>query len=208
MPNAIKYDMDGNEIGEITLEDSIFNEEINEPVVHKVVKGQLAAKRSGTASTKTRNEVRGGGRKPWRQKGTGRARHGTIRSPLWVGGGVTFGPKPKDYSINVNKKEKDLAVKSVLSDKAQSDSILVVDELEFSEVKTKLCVEFLNNLNLAEEKVLILLPEENENVYLSARNIPDVNTLVADALNAYDLLDNDYIIIPEKGIQKIEEVFS
>jgi len=208
MPEAVKFDMQGNEIGEIDLSETVFNSEINEPIVHKVVTSQLSAKRRGTASTKTRNEVRGGGRKPWRQKGTGRARHGSIRSPLWVGGGVTFGPKPKNYQKKVNKKEKTLALKSILTDKANREDILVLDEIDFPEIKTSQCADFLKTLELDEEKVLILLEDDNKNVYYSARNIPEVNTLVIEALNAYDLLDNDYILVTEGGIRKIEEVLS
>jgi len=208
MPEAVKFDMQGNEIDKVILPESVFNSEINEPIVHKVVSAQLSAKRAGTASTKTRNEVRGGGSKPWRQKGTGRARHGTIRSPLWVGGGITFGPKPRNYQKKVNKKEKSLALKSILTDKANRDSILVFDEIDFPEIKTSQCVDFLKDIELYDKKVLIILEDENANVYYSARNIPEVNTLVIEALNAYDLLDNDYILVTEDGIRKLEEVLS
>lgn len=206
MPQLVKYDTTGSEIGNIELSDEIFNEAINEPIVHKVVTAQLSTKRRGTASTKTRSEVRGGGRKPWRQKGTGRARHGSIRSPLWVGGGVTFGPKPKSHAKKASKKEKRLAMRSILSDKLREESLIILDQLNFSEIKTKQMVELLDNLKLSEEKVLFVLPDKDQNIYLSARNIPDVDTLVLDALNAYDLLDNDYIVLPEKAVREVEEV--
>ncbi len=206
MPQVTKYNLTGDQIGDIDLDDKIFAENINEPIVHKVVNAQLAAKRRGTASTKTRSEVRGGGRKPWRQKGTGRARHGSIRSPLWVGGGITFGPKPRSYKKKISKKVKKLALRSILTDKVNTDSLLILDKLEFPEIKTEQVVELLQNFDLEEKKVLIVLPDKNENVYLSARNIPEVKTMVIDGINAYDLLDNEIIIIPEKAVDKIEEV--
>jgi len=206
MPQAKKYDIDGNQIGDIDLPESLFAEKINKAVVHKVVNAQLASFRSGTASTKTRSEVSGGGRKPWRQKGTGRARHGSIRSPLWVGGGITFGPKPRSYKIKVMKKEKKLALRSILTDKASIDSILILDELKFAEPKTKQVIDLLKNLDLHDKKVLIILPDKDKNIYLSARNIPNVKTIISDALNAYDLLDNDYILMPENVLFKLEEV--
>ena len=208
MPQTVKYDTSGNEIENINISESVFDEDINEPLVHKVINAQLAAKRRGTASTKTRSEVSGGGRKPWRQKGTGRARHGSIRSPLWVGGGVTFGPKPKSHDKKVSKKEKRIAMRSILTDKAQNDDLLVLDELEFPEIKTKQVKELLENLNLSEDKVLILLPEKDKNIYLSARNIPAVNTLVLEALNAYDLINNDFIVMSEDALRAVEEVLT
>src|SRR6056297_902049 len=183
MPQTMKYNSKGEKTAEIDLSDDIFDIEINKEVVHQVVTAQLAKVRSGTASTKTRSEVRGGGRKPWRQKGTGRARHGSIRSPLWVGGGITFGPKPRSYNKKVNKKMKRLAVKSVLSDKAQNDGIMILDELKMDEVKTKNMVNLLEELGLKDKKVLIVLPGKDEKTYLSARNIPHVKTLVLDGLN-------------------------
>ena len=208
MPQTVKYDTNGNEIENIDISEFVFENDINEPVVHKVINAQLAAKRRGTASTKTRSEVSGGGRKPWRQKGTGRARHGSIRSPLWVGGGVTFGPKPKSHDKKVSKKEKRIAMRSILTDKAQNDDLLVLDELEFPEIKTKQVKELLENLNLSEDKVLILLPEKDKNIYLSARNIPAVNTLVLEALNAYDLINNDFIVMSEDALRAVEEVLT
>lgn len=208
MPQAVKYDMNGKQIDNIDLNEKVFAEEINEPVVHQVITAQLSAKRAGTASTKTRSEVRGGGRKPWRQKGTGRARHGTIRSPLWVGGGITFGPKPRSYKKKVNKKMKRLALRSILSDKVDSESLLVVDELSYDKPKTKQVKKLIQDFDLEDEKVLIVLPEKDKNVYLSARNIPEVNTMVLDAMNAYELLDNNYIIMPEAALTEIEEVLA
>ena len=208
MPQAVKYDINGKQIDDIDLNQKIFDEEINEPVVHQVITAQLSAKRAGTSSTKTRSEVRGGGSKPWRQKGTGRARHGTIRSPLWVGGGITFGPKPRSYKKKVNKKMKRLAIRSILSDKVDSDSLLILDELSYEKPQTKQVVKLMEDLDLAGKKVLIVLPEKDKNVYLSARNIPEVNTMVLEAMNAYELLDNDYIVMPEAALGGIEEVLA
>lgn len=206
MPQVAKYDRTGKQVGDIDLAESVFNEKINEHAVHQVVTAQLSAMRRGTASTKTRGEVSGGGRKPWRQKGTGRARHGSIRSPLWVGGGTVFGPKPRNYNKKVPKKVKRLALRSILSDKVNNDSLIILDELKFDKPKTKNMVELLSNLELEGKKVVIVIPEKDENIYLSARNIPGVKTLVVDALNAYDLLNNDYIIMPEEVLEKIEGV--
>lgn len=206
MPQAVKYNTNGEKVTDIDLSDDIFNSKINEDVVHQVVTAQLAKVRSGSASTKTRSEVRGGGRKPWRQKGTGRARHGSIRSPLWVGGGITFGPKPRSYNKKVNKKMKKIALKSVLSDKLQTESIMILDELNLDEIKTQKMVALLEELGLSEKKVLIVLPEKDKNIYLSARNLPRVKTLVLDGLNTYDLLDNEVILMSEEAARKIEEV--
>lgn len=206
MPQTVKHNTNGEKTTDIKLSDSIFDVDVNEKVVHQVVTAQLAKVRRGTASTKTRSEVRGGGRKPWRQKGTGRARHGSIRSPLWVGGGITFGPKPRSYSQKVNKKMKRLALKSVLTDKLIDDSIMILDELKLDQIKTKNMIELLNTLGLEDKKVLIVLPEKDKNIYLSARNIPHVKTMVLDGLNTYDLLNNDVILMSEEAVRKIEEV--
>ena len=206
MPQAVKYNTQGEKVTDIDLSDDIFASKINEDVVHQVVTAQLAKVRGGNASTKTRSEVRGGGRKPWRQKGTGRARHGSIRSPLWVGGGITFGPKPRSYEKKVNKKMKRIAVKSVLSDKLNRDSIMILDEFKLDEIKTKKMASLLEDLDLKDKKVLIVLPEKDENIYLSARNLPHVKTLVLDALNTYDLLNNEVILMSEEAVRKIEEV--
>ncbi|NLM96777.1 MAG: 50S ribosomal protein L4 [Halanaerobiaceae bacterium] len=208
MPQVAKYDINGKQVGEIELSDSIFNEDINEHAVHQVVTAQLAKIRQGTASTKTRGEVSGGGKKPWRQKGTGRARAGSIRSPLWVGGGTVFGPKPRSYDKKVPKKVKKLALRSILTDKVQTDSLIVLDNLVFEEPKTSKMVELLKALDLEGAKVVIVIPEKDSNLYLSARNIPCVKTLVVDALNAYDLLNNDYLIVLNEAIEKIEEVLA
>ncbi|HHU92604.1 MAG TPA: 50S ribosomal protein L4 [Halanaerobiaceae bacterium] len=208
MPQVMKYDVNGKELGNIELPASVFNENINEHAVHQVVVSQLAKIRQGTASTKTRGEVSGGGKKPWRQKGTGRARHGSIRSPLWVGGGVTFGPKPRSYDKKVPRKVKKLALRSILTDKLESGSLIVLEELSFDKPKTSQMVEVLRNLELEGAKVVIVIPEKDTNVYLSARNIPGVKTLVVDALNAYDLLNNDYLVIVNEAIEKIEEVLT
>src|SRR6056297_3115700 len=206
MPQTMKYNSKGEKTAEIDLSDDIFDIEINKEVVHQVVTAQLAKVRSGTASTKTRSEVRGGGRKPWRQKGTGRARHGSIRSPLWVGGGITFGPKPRSYNKKVNKKMKRIALKSVLTDKIQNESVMILDEFNMDEIKTKKMASLLEDLNLSDKKVLIILPEKDENIYLSARNLPRVKTLVLDGLNTYDLLNNEVILMSEEAVRKIEEV--
>lgn len=208
MPQVTKYDITGKKIGDHKLDNSVFSEDINEHVVHQVITAQLAAKRRGTASTKTRSEVRGGGRKPWRQKGTGRARHGTIRSPLWVGGGIAFGPKPRSYKKKVTKKMKRLALRSILSDKTESDQIKIIDELNYDQPKTKQVEKLINDFDLEGQKVLIVLSEKDKNIYLSARNIPEVNTMVLDAMNAYQLLDNDCILMPETAVGKIEEVLA
>ncbi|HKL12464.1 MAG TPA: 50S ribosomal protein L4 [Halanaerobiales bacterium] len=206
MPQAVKYNTNGEKVTDIDLSDDIFNSKVNEDVVHQVVTAQLAKVRSGNASTKTRSEVRGGGRKPWRQKGTGRARHGSIRSPLWVGGGITFGPKPRSYNKKVNKKMKRIALKSVLTDKIQNESVMILDEFNMDEIKTKKMASLLEDLNLSDKKVLIILPEKDENIYLSARNLPRVKTLVLDGLNTYDLLNNEVILMSEEAVRKIEEV--
>ncbi|MFI5359183.1 MAG: 50S ribosomal protein L4 [Halanaerobiales bacterium] len=208
MPQAIKYDISGKELGNVDLPESVFSEKVNEHAVHQVVVAQLANIRRGTASTKTRGEVSGGGKKPWRQKGTGRARHGSIRSPLWVGGGVVFGPKPRAYDKKVPRKVKKLALRSILTHKLETGNLIVLEELKFDKPKTSQMVEVLRNLELYGAKVVIVIPEKDKNVYLSARNIPGVKTLVVDALNAYDLLDNDYLIIVNEAIEKIEEVLT
>lgn len=208
MPQVANYDLAGKEIGAIDLAESVFTEKINENVVHQVLIAQLAAIRRGTASTKTRSEVRGGGRKPWRQKGTGRARAGTIRSPLWVGGGTVFGPKPRDYQKKISKKVKKLALRSILTDKFNREEIIVLDDLVLNTAKTKELIKLLNNFHLEGQKVLIVIPEKDRNIYLSARNIPKVKTLVVAGLNAYDLLNNDKIIVLKEALVKIEEVLT
>ncbi len=208
MPQVVKFDQSGNELEKVELNDSVFNDKINEHVVHQVVNAQLAARRGGNASTKTRGKVRGGGRKPWRQKGTGRARHGSIRSPLWVGGGITFGPSPRSYDKKLTKKMKKLALRSVLTDKVQREEIILVDKIDLDKPKTKAVVQILTDLNLADKKTLIVMPEKDKNLYLSARNIPNVKTLLAGSVNAYDLLDNEMIIFMEEAVKMVEEVLA
>ena len=206
MPELSLYNAEGKQIDDLELNSDIFGVEINEHVVHEAVTAQLAAKRRGTASTKTRAEVKGGGRKPWRQKGTGRARHGSIRSPIWVGGGTTFGPKPRSYRKKIPKKVKKLAVKSALTAKVEEDELLVVDKLEFDIPKTKDMVNVLAALDAKDKKVLIITANKDENLYKSARNIPGVKVLVAAAMNVYDILNNEKLIITKDALQKVEEV--
>ncbi|MBF8438013.1 50S ribosomal protein L4 [Halanaerobiaceae bacterium Z-7014] len=206
MPELSIYNSSGNEVEKVSLNKEIFEENVNEHVVHEAVTAQLAAKRQGNASTKGRSEVRGGGRKPWRQKGTGRARHGSIRSPLWVGGGITFGPKPRSYKKKINRKTKKLAIRSVLTAKANAEELLIIDELSFDRPRTKDATEILSNLNLSDKKVLFVLPEKDKNAYLSIRNIANAKTMVLDGLNVYDLLNNDMVVIPQAALDKLEEV--
>ena len=207
MPKVKVYNMLGKEVEEIELNDTIFGVEINQHVVYEVVKSQLANKRQGTQSTKTRAEVRGGGRKPWRQKGTGRARHGSTRSPIWVGGGVTFAPKPRDYSYKVPKKVRRLAMKSALTSKVENKEIIVIDELKFDAPKTKDMINTLKNLN-ADKKALIVTTESNLNIIKSASNIPNVETTVVNNLNVYDILKYNSLIITKDAVRKVEEVYA
>jgi large subunit ribosomal protein L4 len=206
MSELALYNVKGSQIGEVELNKDIFNVDINEHVVHEAVTAQLAAKRNGTASTKTRGEVSGGGRKPWRQKGTGRARHGSIRSPIWVGGGTTFGPRPRDYDKKLPKKVKKLAVKSALTAKVNEDELIIVDKMEFDKPKTKEMIKVLEALKVNDQKVLILTANKDEELYKSARNIPGVKVLVASAINVYDILNNDKLIATKNAIEKVEEV--
>jgi large subunit ribosomal protein L4 len=206
MPQVTKFNQSGKELEKVELNDSVFNDKINKHVVHQVVNAQLAARRGGNASTKTRGKVRGGGRKPWRQKGTGRARHGSIRSPLWVGGGITFGPSPRSYDKKLTKKMRRLALRSVLTDKVDRDELILVDKIELDQPKTKAVVNILADLNLEDKKVVLVMPEKDKNLYLSARNIPNVKTLLAGSINAYDLLDNEMVIFIEEAVKMVEEV--
>ncbi|WKY45412.1 50S ribosomal protein L4 [Eubacteriaceae bacterium ES2] len=206
MPKIDILDVKGNVVGDVELSEAVFGIEPNEPVVHEVVVALLANRRQGTRSAKTRSEVRGGGRKPWRQKGTGRARAGTIRSPLWKGGGVIFAPKSRDYSKKVNKKVRNLAMKSVFSAKAQDQELRVLDSIAFEAPKTKEMVAVLNNINI--NKALIVLPENDANVIRSANNIPDVATTTVQELNVYDMLKYDYLIMTKAALEKIEEVYA
>ncbi|MGE5545048.1 MAG: 50S ribosomal protein L4 [Bacillota bacterium] len=206
MPKVAVYNMAGAQVGEIDLSDSVFGIEPNEAVVHQVVKAQLANRRVGTASTKTRGEVRGGGRKPWRQKGTGRARAGSRRSPLWRGGGIVFGPHPRDYSIKLPKKVRRLALKSVLSGKVNNDDIVVLDALSFEEPKTKSMIKVLDALKVY-DKALVVTADGDINVTKSARNIPGVKPVRADFMNVYDLLAYDKLVITKDAVAKVEEVY-
>jgi len=206
MPKIDVLDVKGNVVGDIELSEGIFGIEPNEHVVHEVVVALLANRRQGTRSALTRSEVRGGGRKPWRQKGTGRARAGTIRSPLWKGGGVIFAPKSRDYSKKVNKKVKALAMKSVFSAKAQDNELRVLNQLVMDAPKTKEMIAVLNNINA--QKALIVLPDNNEAIIRSANNIPKVATTTVNELNVYDMLKYDVLIMTQEALQKIEEVYA
>lgn len=207
MPKVALYDMSGAQIGEIELKDSVFGIKPNEAVVHAFVKMQLANKRVGTASTKTRAEVRGGGKKPWRQKGTGRARVGSSRNPVWRKGGVVFGPKPRDYSYKLPRKVRRLALKSALSSKVIENNIIVVDQLIFDEPKTRVMVQVLEALKVA-KKTLLVTGDGDPNVSKSARNIPGVKPLRVDFINVYDLLNHDTLLITQDAVSKVEEVFA
>ena len=207
MPKIDVYDMKGKKVSDIELADSVFGIEPNENIVHSVLKNYLANQRQGTQSTKTRAEVSGGGKKPWRQKGTGRARQGSTRAPQWIKGGVALGPKPRSYRYTVNKKEKRLAVKSVLSSKVIEKELTVVDKLELKEIKTKSMVNALQALKV-EGKTLIVLPENNKNVVMSARNIKGVKTISANNINVFDLLKYSNLILPVDTVKKLEEVYA
>ena len=207
MPKIDVYDIEGKKVNDVELNEDIFGIIPNEELVHSVIVNYLANQRQGTQSTKTRAEVSGGGRKPWRQKGTGRARQGSIRAPHWVGGGIALGPKPRSYSYKLNKKEKRLAIKSCLSSKVIENELTVVDKIELKEIKTKEVAKMLNNLKLA-GKTLILLPEKNEVIQKSARNIEGVKTSLVNTINVYDLLKYDSLVLTEDAIKKIEEVYA
>lgn len=207
MPKVALYNMEGIQVGEVDLNDDVFGIEPNEAVVHEAVVMQLASVRRGTHSVKTRAEVRGGGRKPWRQKGTGRARAGTIRSPLWRKGGVIFGPKPRDYSYSIPRKKRRLAVKSVLSAKVSGGDIIVLDRLNFAAPKTKEMIEVLSNLKV-DQKAAVVTADSSGYVQESSRNIPGIKPLLADGINVYDLLNHDKLIITRDAVARIEEVLS
>ena len=207
MPKVEVYNIEGKKVSDIDLKEEIFGIEPNEDIVHSVLVNYLANQRQGTQSTKTRSEVSGGGKKPWRQKGTGRARQGSIRAPHWVGGGIALGPKPRSYKYRVNKKERRLAIKSVLSSKVLENELVVVDAIDFKEIKTKNMVNALTNLKV-EGKTLILLPEKNENVQKSARNIEGVKTSLVNTINVYDLLKYTNLVITLDTVKKLEEVYA
>ena len=206
MANVAVYNMEGKEVDKIELNDSIFGVEINEHLVHMAVLQQLANKRQGTQKAKTRSEVRGGGRKPWRQKGTGHARQGSIRAPQWTGGGVVFAPTPRDYSVKMNKKEKQLAMKSVLTSKVNESKFIVLDELKLAEIKTKQIKAVLDNLKV--EKALIVTKEKDDVVVKSANNLPKVATTALNNINVYDILKYDTVVVTSEAVAAIEEVYA
>ena len=206
MPKIDVYDITGKKVSEIELNEEIFGIKPNKELVHAAVVNYLANQRQGTQSTKTRAEVRGGGRKPWRQKGTGRARQGSTRAPQWIKGGIALGPKPRSYRYTINKKERRIAIKSVLSSKVLENTLTVVDKIAFDEIKTKNMVTALNNLKV-EGKTLIMLPEKNENVQKSARNIEGVKTILVNTINVYDLLKYNKLVVTLDAVKKLEEVY-
>ena len=206
MANVSVYNIEGKEVGSIELNDAVFGVEVNEHLVHMAVVNQLANNRQGTQSAKTRSEVSGGGRKPWRQKGTGHARQGSTRSPQWTGGGVVFAPKPRGYSFKMNKKEKRAALCSALSSKVAESQIIVLDEFKLDEIKTKKFVEVMNNLKAS--KALVVLEGENKNVVLSGRNIPTVKVTATNEINTYDVLKYETLVVTKAAVEKLEEVYA
>ena len=206
MANVSVFNMEGKEVGTLELNDAVFGVEVNEHLVHMAVVAQLANKRQGTQKAKTRSEVSGGGRKPWRQKGTGHARQGSTRAPQWTGGGMVFAPVPRDYTIRLNKKEKRLALKSALTCRAQEGKCIVLDELTLNEIKTKNFVNVMKNLNVA--KALVVLGENNENVVRSARNVADVKTALVNTINVYDILKYNTVVATKAAVAAIEEVYA
>ncbi len=206
MANVNVYNIEGKEVGTIELNDAVFGVEVNEHLMHMAVVQQLANKRQGTQKAKTRSEVSGGGRKPWRQKGTGHARQGSTRAPQWTGGGVVFAPTPRDYSFKLNKKEKRAALKSALSSRVQDNKFIVIDEMNFGEIKTKNFQNMLNNLSVA--KALVVIEEGNTNAVLSARNIADVKTAGTNTINVYDILKYNTVIVTKAAVATIEEVYA
>ena len=206
MANVSVYNMEGKEVGTIELNDAVFGVEVNEHLVHMAVVAQLANKRQGTQKAKTRSEVSGGGRKPWRQKGTGHARQGSTRAPQWTGGGVVFAPTPRDYTIRLNKKEKRLALKSVLTNCVNENKFIVLDELKFDEIKTKKMQAVLDALNVS--KALIVLNENDANVVKSARNIATVQTALTNTINVYDILKYNTVVVTKDAVKTIEEVYA
>ena len=206
MANVSVFNMEGKEVGKMDLNYAVFGVEINEHLVHMAVVQTLANKRQGTQKAKTRSEVSGGGRKPWRQKGTGHARQGSTRAPQWKGGGVVFAPVPRDYSFKLNKKEKQAALKSVLTSRVQDNKLIVLDELKLDEIKTKKFKEVMDNLKV--EKAMVVIGEQDKNVILSARNLPTVSTAVAENINVYDILKGDTLVLTKDAVAKIEEVYA
>ena len=206
MANVTVYNMEGNEVGTMELNDAVFGVEINEHLVHLAVVRQLANKRQGTQKAKTRSEVSGGGRKPWRQKGTGHARQGSIRAPQWTGGGVVFAPVPRDYEVKMNKKERRAALKSALTSKVQDNKLVVVDSLALAEVKTKEMQRVLTNLKA--EKAMVITASDDKNVVLSARNIADVQTATVNTMNVYDVMKHNTVVVTKDAVASIEEVYA
>ena len=206
MANVSVYNMEGKEVGKIDLNDAVFGVEVNEHLVHMAVVQQLANNRQGTQKAKTRSEVSGGGRKPWRQKGTGHARQGSTRAPQWTGGGVVFAPVPRDYSFKLNKKEKRAALKSALTSRVQENKLIVVDELKFDEIKTKKFQNVMNNLNV--KKALVVLADNDEKVVMSARNIPTIQTALTNTINVYDIMKAGTVVLTKDAVAKIEEVYA
>ena len=206
MANVSVYNMEGKEVGSMELNDAVFGVEVNEHLVHMAVVQQLANNRQGTQKAKTRSEVRGGGRKPWRQKGTGHARQGSTRAPQWTGGGMVFAPVPRDYSFKLNRKEKRAALKSALTSRVQENKLVVLDELKFDEIKTKKFAEVLKNLNL--DKALVVLNENDQNVVMSAKNIPTVKTAQGNTINVYDVLKYNTVVLTKAAVESLEEVYA
>lgn len=206
MANVTVYNMEGNEVGTMELNDAVFGVEVNEHLVHLAVVRQLANNRQGTQKAKTRSEVSGGGRKPWRQKGTGHARQGSTRSPQWTGGGMVFAPTPRDYTITLNKKEKRAALKSALTSRVNENKFVVVDELKFDEVKTKNFKAVMNNLKVS--KALVVLADNDQNTVLSARNIPEVKTSLVNTINVFDILKYNTVVATKAAVASIEEVYA
>ena len=206
MANVSVYNMEGKEVGTIELNDAVFGVEVNEHLVHMAVVNQLANNRQGTQKAKTRSEVSGGGRKPWRQKGTGHARQGSTRAPQWTGGGVVFAPVPRDYTLKMNKKEKRAALKSALTSRVQENKLIVVDKLKFDSIKTKAMASVLKNLNV--NKALVVLNDNDTNVVMSAKNIPDVKTAQTNTINVFDILKYNTVVLTKDAVATIEEVYA
>ena len=206
MANVAVDNMEGKEVGKLDLNDAVFGVEVNEHLVHMAVLQQLANNRQGTQKAKTRSEVRGGGRKPWRQKGTGHARQGSTRAPQWTGGGIVFAPVPRDYSFKINKKEKRAALKSALSSRVQENKLIVVDELKLDEIKTKKLAEVLKNLNV--EKALVVINDNDQNVVMSAKNIPTVKVAQTNTINVFDILKYSNVVVTKAAVATIEEVYA
>ena len=206
MANVSVYNMQGAEVGKLELNDAIFGVEVNENLVHEAVVAHLANQRQGTQKAKTRSEVSGGGRKPWRQKGTGHARQGSTRAPQWTGGGVVFAPTPRDYSVSMNKKEKRAALRSALTSRVQDNKLIVLDELTLNEIKTKDMVKVLDAIKV--EKALIVLDSLDQNVIVSARNIPSIKTTQVGTINTYDVMKYDTVVVTKKAVSDIEEVYA